>query len=254
MYQRHTRVLILISLALPFFSHGAADDSKGFPPMAVESFSLSPDRIPALRETLRSFAAKEHLTFLEGEMPKQGRQVTQFYLKRGTQPAFYVSNFRDPLKFKATAYSNDPADTWNLSWQRLLIALREVPLRVVAPPPLAQWTTNINDYYPDASIRAKESGEVVVHFSLDATGLVEKPIGIDDEKSTHIPRLRGAAEKIVATYNARFQVGDGYKRVLTASVVFEISPCGNISHSRGADYDLNLCGAPRVMNQDVLAF
>jgi hypothetical protein len=104
----------------------AIGTTQGFPPLAVETFNISADKIPALRETLKKFAAVEHLTYLEAGFPKQGRQVSQFYLKKDSRPAFYIDNFRDPLKFEATAYSRDSEAVWTPRWLRLLGSIRSI--------------------------------------------------------------------------------------------------------------------------------
>jgi TonB family protein len=113
----------------------------------------------------------------------------------------------------------------------------------VAPPlPERYKNGGFIEYYPDASRRAHESGEVVVEFTVGPKGLVDEPISVNEQKSAAFPRLQNAARQIAQ--GMRFPVDDAYKRTLTASIVFEISACGTVRHSGGADYDLNLCLKP----------
>jgi TonB family protein len=113
----------------------------------------------------------------------------------------------------------------------------------VAPPlPERYKNGDFVEYYPDASRRAHESGEVVVEFTVGPQGLVDEPITVSEEESAAFPRLQKAARQIAQ--GMRFPVGDAYKRTLTASIVFEISACGSVPHSGGTDYDLNLCLKP----------
>jgi TonB family protein len=113
----------------------------------------------------------------------------------------------------------------------------------VAPPlPERYKSGNFTDFYPDASRRAREGGEVVVIFTIGPKGTADEPITVDQEKSATSPRLQMAARQIVQ--NLGFPLGDTYKRTLTASIVFEISACGSVRHSAAADYDWNLCLKP----------
>lgn len=113
----------------------------------------------------------------------------------------------------------------------------------VAPPlPEAYKSSSLLDFYPDASKRAHESGEVIVNFTVGPNGIAGEPIAVDEQKSVPVPRLRTAARQIVT--GMRLPLGDQYKKTLTASIVFEISACGNVHHAKGADYNLNLCLRP----------
>ena len=115
---------IVTIVAIASVSHGTPDESQGFPALAVESVNVAADQIPILGDALREFASLEHLTFFEGGFPKQGRPVHQFYFKQNDQPVFSIDNFRDPLKFEATAYSRDSEDVWKPRWLRLLYTIR----------------------------------------------------------------------------------------------------------------------------------
>jgi hypothetical protein len=123
-----TTLVSLISLSsiveIASVCHGAPDESQGFLPLAIVSVNVTADRIPTLRDALKKFATVEHLTFFEGGFPKQGRPVYQFYFKQNDQPVFSIDNFRDPLKFEATAYSRDNEDVWRPRWLRLLSTIR----------------------------------------------------------------------------------------------------------------------------------
>jgi hypothetical protein len=104
--------------------HATPDESQGFPALSVESFDVAAEQIPTLRDALKKFASLEHLTFFEGGFPKRGRPVYQFYFKQNDQPVFSIDNFRDALKFEATAYSRDSEDVWKPRWLRLLSTIR----------------------------------------------------------------------------------------------------------------------------------
>ena len=111
-------------------------------------------------------------------------------------------------------------------------------------PPLPDWYRNnfSDSYYPRFSVQTKEVGEIIVQFKIGADGVIEEPIAVNEEKSAHFPRLIEATRRLL--HRAKFVVGDRYKKTLTASVVFEVAPCGTIQHSAGADYNLNLCMDP----------
>jgi hypothetical protein len=51
------------------------------------------------------------------------------------------------------------------------------------------------------------------------------------QQSTTYPRLLRSHPKYFA--DCPLKTGDAYKRDVTASVVFEIAPCGNIPHAQG---------------------
>jgi hypothetical protein len=126
-YQWLLRVLLVGTIIFASGAcNGSPDESRGFPPLAVESFDVSLDKIPALRENLKRFAETEHLNYFEGGFPKQGRQVSQFYFKKNSRPVFYVDNFRNPIKFEATAYSGNSEGDWTPRWLRLLVIIRSV--------------------------------------------------------------------------------------------------------------------------------
>jgi DNA-binding beta-propeller fold protein YncE len=117
-----------------------------------------------------------------------------------------------------------------------VLDLARLTVRTAPPQPTI---AGINDYYPDASKRAKDVGRVVVHFTIGASGVPEEPITIDERQSDAHPRLQNATRQIF--HKLQFEAGDAYKRDLTASVVFELAPCGNISHANDVDYRVNLC-------------
>jgi Gram-negative bacterial TonB protein C-terminal len=104
-------------------------------------------------------------------------------------------------------------------------------------------STPLYYYYPDASQRAREEGQVIVRLTISAIGIPEEPIDIDTEQSTPYPRLLEATRKIF--HGQHFAIGDGYRRTVSASVIFEIAPCGNISHARDVNFYLDVCLPPR---------
>jgi TonB family protein len=117
----------------------------------------------------------------------------------------------------------------------------EKPLLVAPPLPEHYSTGNLNEYYPDASRRAQDAGEVIVNFTVAANGAVNN-IAVNEHASAPFPRLFKAATQIVQ--GLKLAVGDNYKTSLTMSIVFEIAPCGNVPHSRGPDYYTFLCIDP----------
>jgi hypothetical protein len=115
---------------------------------------------------------------------------------------------------------------------------------LIAPPlpkSLAS-STGFIEYYPDASRRAKEVGRVVVSLKIGSSGTLDGPIAIDEKQTSAAPRLVDAATKILS--GVHFDVDNTYKRSVVVSLVFEIEPCGTVTHAEGADYRLNLCLDP----------
>ena len=114
----------------------------------------------------------------------------------------------------------------------------------VAPPPPDLFRSEKvypEGYYPDLARRRKETGEIIIQFSVGPTGRIDEPIAVD-ERSVQNPRLIYAARRLLS--GAKIRLGNKFKKSLTVSIVFEISPCGTVQHSRGADYNLNLCVDP----------
>src|SRR5271156_6369952 len=107
------------------------------------------------------------------------------------------------------------------------------PLRVIQDP---------TPYYPDASKRAKETGEVILHFHIGAGGLVQGPFDVDIAHSIAAPRLIFAAKQLFQ--GSRYEVGEQYRHDVTASVLFELMPCGKIKQASGFDYYYHLCNPP----------
>jgi hypothetical protein len=102
---------------------GTPDENHGFPALAVASFNVAADQVPALRKSLKKFAKAEDLTFLQDGFWKNGRQVSQFYLRKHSQPVVYIDNVRDALRFEASAYSLESESAWKPRWLRLLSVL-----------------------------------------------------------------------------------------------------------------------------------
>jgi TonB family protein len=98
------------------------------------------------------------------------------------------------------------------------------------------------EYYPDASKRAHETGEVVLRFHIGPDGIARGPFVADAERSTGSPRLIDAAQKVF--YRHRFEAGESYRHDVTASVLFEIMPCGRLQATTGLDYYQRLCIDP----------
>ena len=111
--------------------------------------------------------------------------------------------------------------------------------REVAPS-ILQPARDASEYYPPASLRLGEAGRVVLRFAVDADGKAVEPFTIDAaQSSTASERLLVAAEEYLK--NSRFVSRTPYKKMLTASFVFEFAPCGTLSHSLVHDYTITLC-------------
>jgi hypothetical protein len=117
------------------------------------------------------------------------------------------------------------------------------PLKVDPDPTL---------YYPDASKRAKETGEVILHFRVGADGMAQEPFIVDEASSTAAPRLIKAAKQLFE--RSRYEIGERYRHEVTASVLFEIMPCGKLQQSSGFDYYYHLCIPPRPLIPDAPHF
>jgi Gram-negative bacterial TonB protein C-terminal len=127
-------------------------------------------------------------------------------------------------------------------------------LALVAPPlpkPIAN-EENLQGYYPDASKRAKEIGRVVVELKISPSGALDGPPLVDASQTSAAPRLIDATMNMLDQKWIIFDVGGMYKRIVRASVVFELQPCGAITHAKGSDYRFNLCATPRqIPTRDV---
>lgn len=115
-------------------------------------------------------------------------------------------------------------------------------------PPLPKSIANqenLQGFYPDASIRAKETGRVVVDLKIAPSGALDGPPVVDASQTSAAPRLIEATMYMLDNKWIVFDVGDTYKRSVRASVVFQLQPCGAITPARGIDYQFILCGTPR---------
>jgi TonB-like protein len=125
------------------------------------------------------------------------------------------------------------------------VADRHAPIIPLAAPPIPKRLSDgqkFLDYYPDASKRAHEQGRVVMKLQIGASGELEQPIQIDRGRTDATARLAEAAQKILS--GAKFDVGDTYKKNVTASIVFELVPCGAVTQDPTTDYRINLCLDP----------
>jgi outer membrane biosynthesis protein TonB len=97
-----------------------------------------------------------------------------------------------------------------------------------------------SEYYAPASLRLGEAGPVVLRFTVDADGKAVEPFTIDAAQSlTSSERLVVAAQEYLE--ESRFVSRAPYKKMLTASFVFEFAPCGTLNHSLVHDYAISLC-------------
>ncbi len=119
-----------------------------------------------------------------------------------------------------------------------------------APPP-RKVMNDATAWYPDASKRARETGEVILHFHIGADGIAEEPFVVDDA-STATPRLIDAAKNMFL--RSRYEIGERYRHEVAASVLFEFMPCGEIHQAPGLDYYYTLCIPPIQSPQDAPHF
>lgn len=63
-----------------------------------------------------------------------------------------------------------------------------------------------------------------------------------DDATTARPRLIAAAKMLFS--RSRYEAGDHYRHEVTASVLFEIMPCGQLRQTPSLDYYYNLCIPP----------
>ena len=120
-----------------------------------------------------------------------------------------------------------------------------------APRPL-KVEQDPTPYYPDASKRARETGEVILRFRIGADGMAQEPFIVDEANSTSAPRLIKAAKQLFQ--RSRYEIGDHYRHEVTASVLFEIMPCGKIQQASGFDYYYHLCIPPLLPMPDAPHF
>jgi hypothetical protein len=95
-------------------------------------------------------------------------------------------------------------------------------------------------YYANASLRLGESGRVVVRFNLDPRGKAVEPVTIDESRSTSTSvRLVESAQKYLR--DSTFDIGTLYRKTVSVSFVFELTPCGSLEHATDVDYQVSLC-------------
>jgi hypothetical protein len=119
---------------------------------------------------------------------------------------------------------------------------------------MLQPARDASEYYPQASLRLGEAGRVVLHFSVDADGKAVEPFTVDAGQSVNaVDRLVVAASDYLK--ESRLISRAPYRKMLTASFVFEFAPCGTVEHSLTYDYTINLCRdrppAPNVPNAGI---
>jgi outer membrane biosynthesis protein TonB len=110
-----------------------------------------------------------------------------------------------------------------------------------APRALAK-NLSPSEYYPDASIRAGETGEVILHFHIGSDGMAQAPYVVD-EATNAVARLIEEAQKMLR--DTHYESGERYRHEVTASVLFEIIPdCGKLHSTPRIDYYYRLCVPP----------
>lgn len=115
-------------------------------------------------------------------------------------------------------------------------------------PPLAKPLTNketLQSFYPNIAIYLRETGHVIVEMRIVPSRELYGRPWIDFRQTSAPPTLIEAALNIFNQPWLRFDVGSADKRWVRASVVFEVAPCGALTHAEGVDYRLNLCATPR---------
>jgi hypothetical protein len=119
-WSRRQIVLAAVMFAAVASSSGQSLD-QGFPPLAAVKIAVeNQTEIDQVLAALREIGRSERLAILEGQFPKQGRDVVQVKLERDQQTFFYMSNFRDAKSFRLTAYSHVSKDVWQPIWNRLI--------------------------------------------------------------------------------------------------------------------------------------
>jgi len=128
--------------------------------------------------------------------------------------------------------------------------LEYAPSQAAVPdtvPALTGAPRDASEYYPPASLRSGETGLVVLGFTLNADGKAIEPFTLEGTSGSSSYRLILAAEHYIR--DARFGTGWHSTRRLSASIVFEMAPCGLLTQSVGADYTVNLCREPSPASQ-----
>lgn len=115
-------------------------------------------------------------------------------------------------------------------------ALPEAAPGIIGPP------RDASEYYPAASLRSGETGRVVLGFMVNTEGKAIEPFTLDGTSGSSSYRLIVAAERYIN--DSRFDIGPHYKKRLTASFVFELAPCGVLTHILDPDYAIDLCRDP----------
>jgi hypothetical protein len=105
---------------------------------------------------------------------------------------------------------------------------------------------DLRGVYPPASIRAGETGEVILHVQVGADGVALKPIIVERNSSVAYPRLIETAQRLLL--GSRYEVGDQYRRDVGASVLFELMPCGTRQATSGLDVYYRLCVPPQQIS------
>jgi hypothetical protein len=110
-----------------------------------------------------------------------------------------------------------------------------------APPLVGDFSTvPIEKFYPMISIASHETGEVIISFHAEP-GYGIRAVAI--KQSSGSSRLDQAALGMIGTRISP-EIGFGYKKDLSASIVFELSSCGSVAHSAAVDYKVHLCLEP----------
>jgi hypothetical protein len=114
--------------------------------------------------------------------------------------------------------------------------------RAIAPAIFAPQR-DISEYYFPASLRAGDKGLVVLRFTVNADGKAVEPFTVGEQTSgSSSYRLIVGAETYLRDSTFGTVMDD--KKVLTASFVFELAPCGHIEHILIRDYTINFCRDP----------
>lgn len=83
-----------------------------------------------------------------------------------------------------------------------------------APRSLAK-NLSPSEYYPDASRRAHETGEVILHFKIGTDGMAQAPYVVD-ETTKAVPRLIEEVQKMLR--DTHYESGEHYRHAVTAGV------------------------------------
>jgi hypothetical protein len=88
-------------------------------------------------------------------------------------------------------------------------------------------------------VHFQESGSIIVDFTLSPVGQIEFLDHADISDANESKRLLEGAEQLLR--DVHFDQKTGWKRELTARVVFQLRECKQTPPSPGIDYSYDVC-------------